>query len=159
MSDEAIELNTRDLDRFIKGLKDAELPSCKIGIMGDKAMRKANTGEPGVTNADIGARHEYGIGVPQRSFLRTPISDNLANYLKKSGALDEDVMKEVVKTGAVTPWLKKVAVVGESIVADAFSSNGFGKWQPWAPGYVNNTGQILVDTQQLRNSITSVVKE
>lgn len=157
MSDEpGVTLTTKGLDKLIKALKIEEMPKARVGILG----RNARSGTGG-TNAEVGAAHEFGAparGLPIRSWLRIPLMDNLAKYLQKNGALDQRTLNEVIKSGTVTPWLKKIAIVAEVIIQDAFNSGGFGKWAPWkTPGYNNNAGQILVDTQQLRNSVTSEV--
>ncbi len=54
--------------------------------------------------------------------------------------------------------VKKVAVVAEGIVAEAFDTGGFGQWPPSDMTH-KKVHQTLVETQQLRNSITSEVKE
>lgn len=159
MSDEAYTLNTKNLDKLLKALK-AKPPMAKIGIMGDKVARSKSGA---LSNADIGAKHEMGDpsqGLPQRSFLRIPLIDNLYKYLVASGAFDKKVLARVIKEGTLTPWVKVMAVTGEQIIGDGFMTGGFGKWAPWASkSYENNTGMILVDTTQLRDSITSEVKE
>ena len=143
MSDE---LNTMGLDKLLKMLK-GKLPTIKVGIFGD------------TRNATIGAYHEFGTSkMPRRSFLREPIAENLMPALENSGAFDESVLKEVMAEGTIEPWLKKVATLAEGVVMDAFDTGGNGKWAATKPGYENNTGMILVDTQQLRNSVTAVIK-
>ncbi len=149
-------MDTRKLDQLLRVLKKKS-PIVHVGVLAGKNARQG-TG----TNAEIGAKHEFGIdGMPQRSFLKVPISDNLEKYLTKAGALDQNtVLKEAMAANSLVPLMKKVGITAEKIVSDAFASSGFGKWTPWKiPGYENNTGQVLVDTQQLRNSITSEVKE
>ena len=79
-------------------------------------------------------------------------------------AADNDVFKAdievAVRTASFIPFFNSVATTAETIIADAFDSQGFGDWPDWKdPSYQNNTGMVLVDTQQLRNSITSEVKE
>lgn len=153
MSDEAVEVDFKGLDALIKSLK-GRMPIGRVGILGDKNARSDSN-----TNAAVGARHEYGIGVVRRSFLRMPISENMQKYLDEAGAFDKDILSKIIKTGSLTEFVSKVCVVAENIVGDAFASGGFGKWAPWKDSsYQNNTGQLLVDTQQLRNSITSDVK-
>lgn len=163
-------VNVKGLDLLLKALKVSKPPSARVGILGDKnkphfVSAKAGQKLPNhiPTNAEIGAVHEFGSpkrGIPPRSFLRIPISEKLQKYMEDAGAFDEDVFAKVIKTGSVLPWLKKIAILGEAIVSDAFDSAGFGKWKGWKnPNYTNQTNQILVDTQQLRNSITSEVKE
>lgn len=159
MSDEdkpGVEMNTKELDALIKALK-GKLPMGRVGVLGQKGVR-ANP-KAGPSNAEVGASHEFGTDkLPIRSFLRVPISDNLQKYLENSGAFDKEALKKVVSTATVVEWLKKVCVVAEAIVADAFNSGGFGKWTPSDMTHKKNH-QTLVETQQLRNSITSEVKE
>lgn len=155
MGDEnTIEINTKGLDKLLKAFKGA-IPVARVGVLGDKNKRagKANS------NATIGAKHEFGSAeLPQRSFLRLPISENLQKYLDKAGAFDEEAVKRVIASGSVKEWVKLMAIVAESIVADAFATGGFGKWKPSNMAFKKNH-QTLVETQQLRNSITSDVKE
>ena len=154
-SDDTVELKTADLDKLIKSLK-GNMPMVRVGILGDKNVRTSD--KVGPSNAEVGASHEFGTTtVPIRSFLRVPIADNLQKYLDNSNAFDSDALKKVIATGSITEWLKKIGILAESIVADGFDSGGFGKWQPSDMTNKKNH-QTLVETQQLRNSITSDVK-
>ncbi len=161
MSDETATLNVKGLDQLVKALK-AKPPTCRVGILGSKASRSPSPGEKSTpTNAEVGAAHEFGTStIPQRSFLRVPIAEGLQKEMESSGLLDKDALNDVIKSGSVTPWLKKVAISAEACVSDAFDSGGNGKWPPWKnSNYTNNSGQLLVDTKQLRESVTSEVKE
>jgi phage gpG-like protein len=161
MSDETVTLKIRGLDQLVKALK-AKPPVARVGILGDKTSREPAEGNASTpTNAEIGASHEFGTSAsPKRSFLVTPISEQLDKEMLKSGALDKEVLSEVIKQGSLLPWVKKIAALAEGIVVDAFDTGGFGKWKGWKnPNYTNNAGEILVDTKQLRDSITSEVKE
>lgn len=150
MSD-TVYINTKGLTKFLKSIKGT-LPVIRVGILGAKDSRSGKVN----SNAEIGARHEFGsAGMPVRSFLRVPIADNLDKYLTKFNAFDEDNLKKVINDGKLTVWLKQIGIVAENIVADAFSSGGFGKWIP--SKHENGSGLTLVDTQQLRNSISSEV--
>jgi phage gpG-like protein len=141
-------MDTKALDKLIKSLKNP--PMAKVGILGNN--RKEGS------NAEIGAKHELGLdGMPVRSFLRMPLIEHLQENLEKSQAFDEDVLKKVVKAGDVTEWLKKVITVAEAVIREGFQTGGYGKWPAWRGGYSNRTGLVLVDTQQLRDSITSEV--
>lgn len=156
-------VNVEGLNSLLKALKGPP-PQARVGILGGKDARKAAQGEKAVPgNAEIGAAHEYGSpskGIPQRSFLRVPISDHLQKKMDGSGLFTEDTTKQVINSKSVVPWLKTVAILAEDIVKEAFQTKGFGKWAPWKiPGYTSKTGDILVDTTQLRDSIVSEVKE
>lgn len=154
MSDETIQFDAKGLERLIKAFK-GNLPSVKVGVLSGK-MSRGDT----VTNAEVGAAHEFGTStLPRRSFLRVPISDNLQKYLDASELLTQKTITQVIKSGSILPWMKEIGIVAERIVQEGFATGGFGKWVKWrTKGYENNTGQILIDTQQLRGSITSEVK-
>ncbi len=156
MADEDTTLEIKGLDKLLKAIK-ARPPIAQIGVMGSKDSRP----EDGESNASIGARHEYGDdAMPMRSFLRVPLSDNLNKKLQTEGMFDKEMLKAVIKTGSVIPWLQKVMVVAEGIVQEAFETGGFGKWPPWSsPYYTNGNMRLLDDTGQLRNSITTRIKE
>lgn len=176
MNDDSID--TRKLDGLIKALRESKARG-RIGILGEKSTRTGEGAElkggkrmnanskakltkenfADKTNAAIGAAHEFGTSkLPQRSFLRVPLADNLQSRMTEAGLLDKDVVSEVIKTRNTVPWLKKVMILCEGIVADAFASGGFGKWKPSVMTNKKNH-ETLVETQQLRNSITSEVKE
>lgn len=149
-----VTLNLSGLDSLAKALK-AKPPTIRVGILGNGNERTGG----GQTNAEIGAAHEFGTSrLPQRSFLRIPISDHLESRMEASGALSQGALDQAVATGSMVPWAKKVAVLAEGIVSDAFDSGGFGKWLPSNMAHKKNK-QTLVETTQLRNSITSEVVE
>lgn len=150
--DDIVAMNTRGLDQLIKATK--KLPVIQIGVLGANDVR-----EDGESNAEIGAKHEFGAdGMPMRSFLRVPLSDHLSNYLEESGAFDKAALTEVVKLGSFTPWMRKVATTAEAVVLDGFQTGGFGRWRPSIMTF-KKLKMTLIETQQLRDSITSEVKE
>lgn len=154
MSD-GVTLEVKGLDQLLKALKAAP-PKCRVGILGDKDKRTQGNAP---SNAEVGAAHEFGTSIlPQRSFLRVPISENLQKRMESSGALDKKVLADVIRQGSILPWMKKIAILAEGIVADAFNTGGFGKWKPSNMSEKKNH-QTLVETHQLRDSITSEVKE
>ncbi len=157
MSDEDTEIRLEGLDKLLKALK-AQPPTIRVGILGSNGAART---DGKTTNATIGMVHENGLGnCPQRSFLRVPLTDNLGKEIEASGALDNDVMKAVIASGTLEPWAKKIAVLAEGIVLTAFDSSGYGKWAALKPQTLRRKKltSILVETQQLRDSITSEVK-
>lgn len=141
------------LKRVLKALK-GEDHVVHIGILGANTSRRGSVSN----NATIGVCHEYGTEtLPIRSFLRMPLSDHLQEYLEKEGALKPDTIKEIIKTATLIPWMKKIGVTAEKVVADAFATGGFGEWKPSDMTY-KKIQQTLVETTQLRDSITSRVK-
>lgn len=151
---EKTELKIEGLQKLLKALK-GEIPGVRVGILGKHNHRSGKGNE---TNATIGAKHEYGAdGMPQRSFLRIPIAEHLQAYLDKSNAFKPDILKRVVKEGNIIPWLEKIGITAEAVVSDAFDTGGFGKWTPSNMKY-KKVHQTLVETKQLRESISSEVK-
>jgi len=148
-----VDLKMRGLEGLIKAFK-GKIPKVRVGVLG--GGKRAD----GQSNAEVGARHEFGtFGMPQRSFLRVPLTEQLEKFMERSGAFDEAMLKKIANDRDLGTFGDNLAAVAEDVVLEAFHTGGFGKWAPWkTPGYQNNTGQILVDTQQLRNSITSEVK-
>ncbi len=144
--------NFDGLDNVLKALQ-GQIPSAAVGVLGDKAQRATE----GDNNATIGARHEFGVeGMPQRSFLRVPIMTHLDSALKQAGGFSKKYLKELVDNGTFTNFIEKVGIVGEGVVAEAFETGGDGKWKPSDMRY-KKVQQTLVESQQLRNSITSKV--
>lgn len=155
MADDTILLNTKGLDQLIKTLKTN--PVVEVGVLGDKNSRASKKGQ--LTNATVGAAHEFGTSkLPIRSFLRMPITENLEKFLEASGAFTPETLDEVIKSGSIMGWMDKVGIVAEQVIATAFETGGFGKWKPSNMRFKDNW-QTLVETQQLRNSISHRVKE
>jgi hypothetical protein len=140
------------MDKLEKAFK-GKLPVARVGVLGASNARKDQN-----TNAAIGAKHEFGDdGMPVRSFLRVPIKDNLEQYMEKSGFFNKNAVTNAIKQQGFVAFVTMLGVLGQRIVLDAFSSGGFGKWKPSDMTYKKNH-QTLVETQQLRNSITWEVK-
>lgn len=156
MNNDAFEFKDKGLKDIIRALGESS-PTAKVGILGSgKAAR--TKGDSWVSNAEIGIKHEFGDEtVPMRSFLRMPISKKLQKYLDDSKFFGSDSIKLIVTEKNLLSWVKKIAVLAEAIVSDAFDTGGFGEWKPSNMKNKKNQ-QTLVETQQLRNSITSEVK-
>lgn len=144
-------IDTKKLDNLIKAL--ANPPVARVGILGAKANRSG-----GNSNAEIGARHEFGIGVSKRSWLRVPLYDHFQEFLDKAGFDSKKTIIDAAMNGTLFDVVQKLGLVGENVVRTGFQNGGWGKWVSWKdPKYTNNTGMLLVDTQQLRNSVSSEV--
>lgn len=145
-----VDLNMKKLDAVIRSLESP--PKIKLGILGSNSRKNSGT-----TNAAVGAAHEYGTkDIPQRSFLRMPISFRYENNLRSSGAFDPGVMDSHLASGDMRQFIEKMAIVAKATVLEAFDTGGFGQWQPLSDKTLDQkkTKQILVETQQLRNSIS-----
>ena len=138
----------RDLTKQIKIATTHEV---NIGIAQD--IGQYPNGEKVV---DVGRRHEFGIGVPRRSFLRMP-------FIVKQKTIDKAIATSWKKiTDGKSTALKEfgiLGIIGQNISKDAFASGGFGKWEKLKPATVKAKGsdEILLDTSKLVQSITNWV--
>ena len=147
-----IKFDTKKLEQLIKALNESAKVHVKIGVLGEGEKR-----DDGMSNAEIGRIHEFGIGQHQRSFLRVPLMDHLNEELKQAGAFSDESVKQILREGSFKPFFGRVAVLGERIVQDAFDTSGNGKW-PESNMANKVTKQTLVESRQLRRSITSKVE-
>lgn len=158
MAEESTTYNIDGLEKIVKALK-AKTPRIRVGILGGWNARSGSKSG----NASIGAVHEYGDpsrGIPQRSFLRMPIATKLNSELSKANMFNKQMLKDILEAGDFMSWSRRVGLIAEKCVLDAFNSGGFGTWPAWKnPSYQNNTGMLLVDSTQLRDSISSEVVE
>jgi len=141
--------DNKALTKLTKQLEKLSKTSIQVGIFSDRATRR---GTSGVDNPTLGAKHEFGVGVKPRSWLRMPLGPRFKRRLDAMGsgqfieALAEDGPKGVTDL---------ISAEAESQIQDAFDSGGFGAWPKWEPGYTNATGRILDDTSQMRNAVSS----
>lgn len=150
---EADTIDLSRLEKFIEAYADMDGNIGKIGILGDGQVRDGVSS----SNAAIGAVHEFGTEkTPQRSFLRLPLTTMLQKKLEQSGAFDKEALRNVVREGSMKLYVEKILAVGEATVLEAFATGGFGAWAPSNMKY-KKVQQTLVETQQLRDSITSEV--
>jgi len=156
-----------------------------VGIPEDKAARQA-AGDTGITNAALGYIHEYGVpehNLPARGFLYPGIEDAQPPAVEILAETAELALTG--DTGAVENGLNKIGILGQNAVRAKFVSND---WPPLAestldyhPLRKDDSGQVmtdhkgqplrkksrrergrvnpLIDTQQLRKSITYVIRK
>lgn len=177
-------INTDQLEHLRAELKKNANARVQIGIMGENASRSnVDQSEQGITNPELGLIHEFGVvgglvkhssrakdrksraswdqfknvvSIPERSFLRMPLIRELPDAIYKIG---KDVWrKAIIEKGLITA-LKRLGILGEAVVQDAFDTGGFGQWAPLKPRTIKKKGSaaILIDTAQLRQGVTSRV--
>lgn len=114
----------------------------EVGIFGDKSARTKD----GKSNAEIGFKHEYGVGkLPQRSFLRMPINYRRAQIFQEARLGPSSIQTPA----AATTFLQRVGAAAHNAVMEAFATGGWGTWPP------NAYATVL---RKLRRSIKSLAK-
>lgn len=146
--------NFKLLEQLNKNSKEKFI--AKVGILGNKNNRNDEN-----TNALIGAVHEFGSvskNIPRRSFLNDPL---MLKAKEINQVIAKNTAENLLKKNGMATIFRQVGAKAEQIVQLAFSSGGFGKWQPLNPKTISRkkSSSILIDSAELRKSISSEVKK
>lgn len=157
MAENDVRLEFKKLQNLINFIRN-DMPAVKVGILGESAKRT----QGGINNAEIGFVNEFGKmtghpKIPARSFLRMPLSMHFMDKVKEKKSLSSKEFEKAITNGKADDFARKVGLVAEEVIQEAFSTNGYGNWKPNAPYTVEKKGSSspLIDTGQLRRSITS----
>lgn len=143
-------------DAMAKAVNALHKNSVFAGIPQDKAGRSGD----GMNNATLGYIHNYGSpvrNIPAREFLGSGIKkaqDNIVLAFKEAAkvALDGNA-------GAVNKSLNKAGIFAVNGIRGMFTAN---EWEPLSPATLAKKGNKtnpLIDTGQLRKSISYVVRK
>ena len=147
--------SVRQVDRGAAALRArlaAKAQAVEVGVIGDKSTLPEGEG---VTVADVALWAEYGLGQPQRSWLRDWIEENQA-------ALATNMRAEVaaIKAGARTKdqALARLGLWIQGAIQERIAN---GIEPPNADSTIQRKGSSkpLIDTGQLRSSISHRVTE
>lgn len=146
------------LNKFAESISKKHI--VKVGILGNKDNRK----EAGLSNATVGLAHEFGTftgkkeKIPKRSFLRMPLTTKSQSILKY---LDNNKTLKLVGEGNFRQVFKNLGIACEKVIQEAFETSGWGSWAPNTRMTValKKSKKPLIDTAQLRRSITSKVED
>ena len=162
-------MNLKKMDAFVRGLDKSYV--VQVGIFGDKNPRgvaikkvkgkfrsKYGSSEQNLTNADIGAIHEFGSfarHIPARSFLRMPVNTKTKEIIQQASV----GAAAMIAAGNIVKVMTRLGIAAENVIQQAFASRGFGTWKPDAKSTERRKGSSapLIDTAQLRRSIASRV--
>lgn len=136
------------------------MPDVKVGVISKNNKRQK--GKP--TNAEVGFANEFGVHtgktkIPARSFIRMPLETHFYKNLLSKKSLTKKEFEKAVKNGKADEFAKKVGVVAEETIQDAFATRGWGKWKENKPSTIKRkkSDSPLIDTGELRRSISSEV--
>ena len=140
---------------YLKNLEKAKRGHVAVGLPSEEVGGTVYA--DGQTVAQVGAQHEYGAGVPRRSFLRTPFTAKQDDLTAAIAKQFEDVFQRGKKAEQALGLIGTVAV---NISKGAFTTRGYGEWPDITDDTKDAKGssQVLIDTGTLRNSITYVVR-
>lgn len=174
----AVTYDRSGLIKLVQAVGRLRLLKVQVGIFSDKAARKATGDEEGqpLNNAEIGLIHEKGSlsrNIPARSFLMMPLGLRFRHRMDKTGA--DQWLESLVEAGP-TQTAALIGVEAENTVQQAFETGGWGAWPRWSMNYTRrrelknrfktgrmnfvgpvNPGSLLIDSAQLRRSVSSRV--
>ena len=135
------------LKNITKQMEIAKKTAIKVGLASDVGAYNNGT-----SILQVGTAHEYGLGVPRRSFIRVPMDKqkSIINKALKSG------FESVLKGGDTIQNLNKIGLVAQNISKTSFKNQGFGTWQDITDETKEKKGssKILFDTGRLVQSVT-----
>ena len=104
-----------------------------------------------------GITKPHSITIPRRSFLRTPFNSKKDDLEKATVKQFQDVFE---RGKSAEQALGLIGTVAVNISKGAFTSRGYGEWPDITAGTkkAKGSGQTMIDTGTLRNSITYVVR-
>lgn len=124
-----------------------------VGLVGDEAEASHAGGELSIS--EIGEIHEFGLGVPRRSFIADWVDENEERHRSQIRKIAEQVMK-----GKIESWDQGLERLGVLYVAEVQKRIAVGIDPPLAPSTIARKGSSkpLIDTGALRSAITYKVE-
>jgi hypothetical protein len=149
----------------------------KVGILANHATREEGSA---IDNPSLGLAHEFGVAsqnLPSRSFIRMPLMVELPKKMQQVGP---KIWEALISQKGIKGALEQLGAAAVQTIEMAFRTGGFGRWQQWSVAYARRRelksrkayrgrlmdfigpikpGSILIDTGQLRRSISFAVVE
>lgn len=154
----------RDVDRGYRKLFQRALKNdphvVTIGVQGEDA----STDHGGISNARLAGVHEFGaqidtgraiVNIPERSFLRSTITEHRATYTEIARKLAQRVLAGAFDIPTA------LGLLGEKISSDVKRKIEKGIDPPNAASTIARKGSNvpLIDTAQMKNAITYQVRK
>ena len=136
---------------YEKQLRRMKAGGVKAGITQDKATSKVYGN--GWTVLQNGIAHEFGYGVPERSFIRLPFR------LKRdeiTDAIDKEFNRIIEGKSDAEKALNRIGLVARNISVMAFRTEGYGNWPAIEQSTAERKGssKTLIDKGILRGAIS-----
>jgi phage gpG-like protein len=143
------------LKQTIKRAEHLNRMQLVVGIPSDENSRKESTG---ITNAELGVIHEFGApekGIPERSFMRSTVSEETGNL----GRLGNACIAECLKgQKSAHDALAEVGAYLQGKIVEKITDGDFVANKD-ETAKRKKSSKPLIDTGQLRASITYEVRE
>lgn len=163
MAIKGVKVEVEDIDQgaieIYRRLTGASKASLTVGIHAEEGSRVytpkgGEQGEP-ITMAELGEIHEFGLGVPQRSFIAGWFDENESRLRAQTMG-----MAKKYAQGTLESLEQGYEQLGNLYVGEIQRRIAEGIDPPLAPSTIQRKGSStpLIDTGQLRSSITYQVR-
>lgn len=158
MARSGVKVTTKDRGyrKFIRDLKNSGRWVVDVGVVGPEASA---TREGGVTNAELASYHEFGRGVPERSFIRSTVDKEQSRIRQMQRRLARGVLQRKVTE------LRALEILGMQIASDikgTIESNIPPEIKESTKrrrkGGADVSHVALIDTGQMKNAVTFDVR-
>ena len=146
----SLDSNLKKLNAYLKDIKTVQKSHVDVGVISNKLTKKIY--DNNFTVAQVAARHEFGVGVPKRSFLKSTFE---LKQKEVGGFITKDFNLVFERRIVAKQAMGRIGIFARNLVLRAFSTGGFGMWPELAPATVKKKGvpTILVETGTLKQSI------
>ena len=156
------------LKQLQRKLEELDKRHVKVGLLSSTAQRVPTKSDRIAHNPSLGAIHEFGltfsmpgtgqvITIPQRSFIRMPLTQHLGDTVNQN---DTNWIELLMGRGPYRV-LERLGTLGRNTIQTAFDTKGWGQWPDLSKFTIwkkkRNKTRVLIETQQLRQAITSQV--
>jgi len=150
----AKKLKIHDKDKgmrvLLKALSAAKTPVVAVGVLGDGGKYD----DDGPTVLQVATEHEFGIGVPKRSFIRDTVDINRDKILKRLRNAARVSLKD--PNGSAVA-MARIGLYVEGVIKRRIAA-GISPANSQETIDRKGSSKPLIDTGQLRNSIASEVR-
>lgn len=143
--------NGKGLQKIEAFLKDMQGHKLYVGVTKSSNSRPKD----GASNALIAYVHEFGVGVPERSFLRSTVLEQAQKYVK----IQRDNIIPAIKSGVMTAEeaYRRLGIVASNDVKLKITNGPFTALDQKTIDR-KGSSKPLIDTGELRQSITYEVR-
>lgn len=141
----------KGLQKLEAFLKDMQGHKLYVGVTKSSNSRPKD----GASNALIAYVHEFGVGVPERSFLRSTVLEQAQKYVK----IQRDNIIPAIKSGVMTAEeaYRRLGIVASNDVKLKITNGPFTALDQKTIDR-KGSSKPLIDTGELRQSITYEVR-
>jgi len=148
-----IRVQDRGADRLLQMAAEARGPwTVRVGVIGGQASEQHAVDE--LTVADVATFHEFGLGVPRRSFIADYVDENVPAIRKRLRSIAQAVSTRGLP---VRPGLEQFGALTQGEIQQRMASGT--DWPPLSEEYAathhhgDRTARLIM-TGQLRSSVT-----